>query len=156
KRGVAVRRLEVLGDVARDRKPIAGEPCLVCTNRRPKPPDLVGQLARDALAARKAGAWPVAVLEQAVQQGGGVLSQRRPLASNRRVEIRDRKRRIPCGVDAPVYVRSCFLGASGGIQRVVVLVCVLAAAVQTCGRIAQDAVEVGGRQVQVFAPSRER
>src|SRR6266851_2773714 len=155
KLGVGVCGLEVLGDVARDREPITGHPRLVRAHHSPESPDLVGQLSCDALAARKSGTRPVAVMEQPLEQGGRTLSQHRPLAAHGRVEVRDRQRRVPRGVDPPVDVGCGCTRACSGIQRVVVLVRILAARVETSDRIAEDAVEVSGRLIQLIAQSRE-
>ncbi len=94
-------------------------------------------------------------MEQPLEHGGRVLSQRRSLAANGRVEVRDRQRRVPRRVDPPVDVGCGFARACIGIQRVVVLVRILAARVQTSVRIAEDAVEVSGCLVQLIAQSRK-
>src|SRR5712691_3246886 len=156
KLGVGVCGLEVLGDVDRDREPITGHPRLVRAYRSPESPDLVGQLSGDVLAARKSRTPPVTVMEQPLEHGGRVLAQRRPLASDGSVQVRDRQRRVPRGVDPPVDVGCGFTRACSGIQRVVVLVRILAARVQTGGRITEDAVEVSGRLIQLLAQSRDR
>src|SRR6266852_6663306 len=153
KGGVGVCGLEVLGDVARDREPITGHPRLVRAHGSPESPDLVGQLSCHVLAARESGTRPVAVVEQPLEQTRRVVVQRGPLAPNGRIEVRDRQRRVPRGVDPPVDVGCGFARACSGIQRVVVLVRILAARVQTGGRIAEDAVEVSGCLIQLSAQS---
>ncbi len=156
KGGVGVCGLEVLGDVARDREPVTGHARLVRAHGSPESPDLVGQLSCHVLAARESGTRPVAVVEQPLEQTRRVVVQRGPLAPNGRIEVRDRQRRVPRGVDPPVDVGCGFARACSGIQRVVVLVRILAARVQTSGRIAQDAVEVAGRLIQLIAQACER
>src|SRR5438445_1385580 len=113
--GVGVFSLELIRDIARRREPSTGHSRLMGPHRRPQPPDLVGQLSGDALGARKPPGC-VAMLEQALEQPGRVVVQRGSLTSNGRVEVRDRQRRVPRGVDAPVDVWSTLSCASLGIQ----------------------------------------
>src|SRR5712691_6390424 len=154
--GIGVTILDVLGDVAGVREPMVAQAGLVRTYRRPKPPNLVGQLAGDALGVSESGARLVSIFEQALQQLGGTLLQNWPLASSGSVEVSDRQRRVPGRVDAAVHVRGVGLSPPAGVERVVVLVGVLAAGIETRHRIAQDPVEVAGGGIKRVVQPAER
>src|SRR6266852_5528598 len=148
---IRVASLEMFGYVPSLRKPVTVQARLVRADGRPQSPDLVGQLPGSALGVRQPGAVTVAVFEEAVQQRGGVLAQGGPLAADGRIEVRDRKGRVPRRVNAAVHVRSARLRTTARIERVVVLVGVLAAGVQAGCGIAKDPVEVTSGQIERVA-----
>ena len=64
------------------------------------------------------------------------------------LEVGDGKHRVPARIHPTVDVGRVELGTSGGVERVVALVGILATCVEAGSRIAEDPVEVGGCGVE--------
>src|SRR6185437_3589556 len=139
---VRVPLVEVVDQLVRDCEPARPQPCLVGAHRGEESPDLVPKLAADVVGMKEPFAFSVAIQEEAVEESGGGVSKGRSWSADRGLQVSDRERRIPRRVDAPVDIRGVELRATFGVQRVVLLVRVLAAREKASGWLAQNSIQV--------------
>src|SRR5438132_9369445 len=112
------------------------EAALIGAERGPHRPDLVAELAADALGMRHAFAAAVRVFEERIEK----VARAFPIA--------DGEGRVPRRVYAAVDVRRVGPGAFLRIHGVVVLVSILAPGIEPGLRVAEHAVQVAGGLVE--------
>ena len=148
---IAVGRLQVRGNLLGPLQPDGAQSGLEGPDRRQQCPDLVAELASDALRMDHPALGAESLSEERVEQLLRGLTQPRPSQPHVGLQVGDGEHRVPVRVDTAVDEGGLLSPPSLGIQRVVILVGILAAAVEATRRVAENRLQVGGGRVKDLA-----